>query len=228
MGKQWKQWQTLFWGALKSLQIVDCSHEIKRHLLLGRKIMTRLKSWDITLPTKVLQFKALVFPVVMHECESWTVKKAERWKIYAFELWCWRRLLRVPWIVKRSNQSFLKEISPGYSLEGLMLKLNSNTLSTWWEELTHWKRPWWWERWKAEEKGTAEDQMVGWHHQLNEHESEYTLGVVDGQGDLACFHGVTKSQRQLSYWNEYADNLSSSTAVWCPFLVPSTLQNCGI
>ena len=123
MGTQWKQWQTLFWGALKSLQIVDCSHEIKRHLLLGRKIMTRLKSWDITLPTKVLQFKALVFPVVMHECESWTVKKAERWKIYAFELWCWRRLLRVPWIARRSNQSILKEINPQYSLEGPMLKL---------------------------------------------------------------------------------------------------------
>ena len=105
----------------------DCSHEIKRHLLLGRKVMTNLdsifKSRDITLPTKVLLVKDMVFPVVMYGCESWTVKKAECRKIDAFELWCWRRLLRVPWTARRSNQSILKEISPEYSLEGLMLKL---------------------------------------------------------------------------------------------------------
>ena len=105
----------------------DCSHEIKRHLLLGRKVMTNLdsilKSRDITLPTKIHLVKAMVFPVVMYGCESWTVKKAERRGIHAFELWCWRRLLRVPWIARRSNQSILKEISPGISLEGMMLKL---------------------------------------------------------------------------------------------------------
>ena len=105
----------------------DCSHEIKRRLLLGRKVMTNLdsilKSRDITLPTKVRLVKALVFPVVMYGCESWTVKKAECWRIDAFELWCWRRLLRVPWTARRSNQSILKETSPGCSLEGLMLKL---------------------------------------------------------------------------------------------------------
>ena len=105
----------------------DCSHEIKRHLLLGRKVMTNLdgifKSRDITLPTKVHLVKAMVFPVVTYRCESWTVKKAECRSIDAFELWCWRRLLRVPWTARRSNQSILKEISPGYSLEGLMLKL---------------------------------------------------------------------------------------------------------
>ena len=105
----------------------DCSHEIKRRLLLGRKVMTNLdsifKSRDITLPTKVRLVKAMVFPVVMYGCESWTVKKAERRRIDAFELWCWRRLLRVPWTARRSNQSILKEISPGCSLEGLMLKL---------------------------------------------------------------------------------------------------------
>ena len=105
----------------------DCSHEIKRRLLLGRKVMTNLdsilKSRDITLPTKVRLVKAMVFPVNMYGCESWTVKKAERQKINAFELWCWRRLLRVPWTARRSNQSILKEISPGCSLEGLMLKL---------------------------------------------------------------------------------------------------------
>ena len=105
----------------------DCSHEIKRHLLLGRKVMTNLdsifKSRDITMPTKVRLVKAMVFPLVMYGCESWTVKKAERRRIDAFELWCWRRLLRVPWTARRSNQSFLKEISPGISLEGMMLKL---------------------------------------------------------------------------------------------------------
>ena len=105
----------------------DCSHEIKRRLLLGRKAMAHLdsilKSRDITLPTKVHLVKAMVFPVVMYECESWTIKKAEHRRIDAFELWCWRRLLRVPWTARRSNQSILKEISPDYSLEGLMLKL---------------------------------------------------------------------------------------------------------
>ena len=105
----------------------DCSHEIKRRLLLGRKVMTNLesilKSRDITLPTKVHLVKAMVFPVVMYGCESWTIKKAERRRIDAFELWCWRRLMRVPWTTRRSNQSILKEISPEYSMEGLMLKL---------------------------------------------------------------------------------------------------------
>ena len=105
----------------------DCSHEIKRRLLLGRKVMTNLdsifKSRDITLPTKVRLVKAMVFPVVMYGCESWTVKKAERRRIDAFELWCWRRLLRVSWTARRSNQSILNKISPEYSLEGLMLKL---------------------------------------------------------------------------------------------------------
>ena len=105
----------------------DCSHEIKRYLLLGRKVMTNLdsifKSRDITLPTKVQLVKAMVFPVVVYECESWTVKKAECRRIDAFELWCWRRLLRVPWTAGTSNQSILKQISPGYSLEGMMLKL---------------------------------------------------------------------------------------------------------
>ena len=106
----------------------DCSHEIKRYLLLGRKAMTNLdsilKSRDITLPTKVRLGKAMVFPLVMYGCESWTIKKAEHRRIDVFELWCWRRLLRVPWTARRSNQSVLKEISPEYSLEGLMLKLN--------------------------------------------------------------------------------------------------------
>ena len=126
MGKQWKQCQTIFLGS-KITANGDCSHEIKKCLLLGRKVMTNLdsifKSRDITLPTTVRLVKAMVFPVVMYGCESWTVKKAECRRIDAFELWCWRRLSRVPWIARRSNQSILKEISPEYSLEGLMLKL---------------------------------------------------------------------------------------------------------
>ena len=126
MGKQWKQWLTIFWGS-KITADVDCSHEIKRRLLLGRTVMTNLdstlKSRDITWSTKVCLVKAIVFPVVMYGCESWIIKKAECWRIDAFELWCWRRLLRVPWAARRSNQSILKEISPGCSLKGLMLKL---------------------------------------------------------------------------------------------------------
>ena len=116
----------IFLGS-KSTADGDCSHEIKRHLLFGRKVMTNLDSIfkiiDITLPTKVHLVKAMVFPVVMYGCESWTVKKAECQRIDAFEVWCWRRLLRVPWTARRSNQSILKEISPEYSLEGLMLKV---------------------------------------------------------------------------------------------------------
>jgi len=127
MGRQCKQCQTLFFWGSKITADGDCSHEIKRRLFLGRKVMTNLdsmlKSRDITLPTKVHLVKAIVFPVVMYWYESWTVKKAEHWRIDAFELWYWRRLLRVPWTARRSNQSILKEISPGISLEGLMLKL---------------------------------------------------------------------------------------------------------
>ena len=144
MGKQLKQCQTLFWGGSKITADGDCSHEIKRCLLLGRTIMTNLdsifKSRDITLPAKVHLVNAMVFPVVMYGCESWTVKKAERWRIDAFELWCWRRLLRVPWTARRSNQSIRKEIRPGCSLEGLMLKLKLQYLPTWCEELTRWER----------------------------------------------------------------------------------------
>ena len=127
MGKQWKQYQTLVFLGSKITADGDCSQEIKRRLLLGRQVMTNLdsmlKSRDITLPTKVRLVKAMVFPVVMYGCESWTVQIAERQRIDAFELWCWRRLLRVPWTARKSNQSYLKEISPGCSLEGLMLSL---------------------------------------------------------------------------------------------------------
>ena len=126
MGKQWKLSDFNFGGS-KITADGDCSHEIKRRLLLGRKVMTKLdsilESKDIALSTKVCLVKVMVFPVVMYGCESWTVKKAEHQRIDAFEVWCWRRLLRVPWTARRSNQSILKEVSPEYSLEGLMLKM---------------------------------------------------------------------------------------------------------
>ena len=127
MEKQWKQCQASFFGGSKITADGDCSHEIKRCLLLGRKVMTNLdsvlKSRDITLPTKVHLVKAMVFPVVMYGCKSWTIKKAECRRIDAFQLWCWRRPLRVLWTARRSNHSVLKKISPEWSLEGLMWKL---------------------------------------------------------------------------------------------------------
>ena len=141
----------------------DCSHEIKRCLLLGRKVIINLdsvlKNRDITLPTQSCLDKAIGFLVVMYGCESWTIKKAECQRIGAFELWCWRRLLRVPWTAKRSNQSILKEISPEYSLEGLMLKLKLQYFHHLIEKLTHWKIPWCWERLTA--GGEGDDR--GWN-----------------------------------------------------------------
>ena len=134
---------------------------------------------------KVCLVKAIVFPVVMYGGESWTRKKPEHRIIDAFELF-WRRLLRVPWTARRSNQSFLKEISPGYHCKDWCWSWNSNTLATWCEELTHLKRPWCWERLRAGGEGTTEDEMVGWHHRLNGHGFGLTPGVGDRQGGLAC------------------------------------------
>ena len=141
----------------------DCSHEIKRCLLIGRKAMTNLdsilKSRDVTLPTKVHLVKAMVFPVVMCGCGSWTIKKTEHWRTDAFELWCWRKLLRVPWTTRRSNQSILKEINAEYHWKDWCWSWNSSTLATWCKELTHLKRPWCWERLKA--GGERDDR--GWN-----------------------------------------------------------------
>ena len=135
----------------------DCNREIKRRLLLGRKVMTNLdsilKSRDITLPTTVRLVKAIVFPEVMYGCESWTIKEAEHQRIDAFELWCWRRLLRLPWTARRSNQSILKEISPGCSLEGLMWKLKLQYSGNLMRRADYLKRPWCWERLKAGGEG---------------------------------------------------------------------------
>ena len=168
MGKQWKQCQTLFFGGSKITADGDCSHEIKRCLLLGRKVMTNLdsifKSRDITLPTKVRLIKAMVFPVVMYGCESWTVKKAERRRIDAFELWCWRRLSRVPWTARRSNQSILKEISPGISLEGMMLRLKLQYFGQIMRRVDSLKKTLMLGGIGGRrKKGTTEDEMAGWH-----------------------------------------------------------------
>ena len=177
-----------FWGS-KITADGDCSHEMKRRLLLGRKVMTNpdsiFKSRDITLPTKVCLVKAMVFPVFMYGCESWTAKKAERWRIDAFELWCWRRLLKVPWTARRSNQSIPKEISPGCSLEGMMLKL----------KLQYFGHLMW--RVDSLEKslmlggiaagGKGDDRgWDGWMASPTWRGFRWTLGVGDGQGGLAC------------------------------------------
>ena len=188
----------------------DCSHEIKRRLLLGRKFMTNLdstlKSRDITLPTKVRLIKAMVFPVVVYGCESWSIKKAECRRTDAFELWCWKSLLRVPWSARRSNQSILKEISPECSLEGLMLKLNSNTLATWCEELTYWKWPWCWERLEAGEEGDNR----GWDGWMASPTQWTWVWVNSGNWWWTGRPGVLESmgsqiQTWLSAWTELRD-----------------------
>ena len=153
----------------------DCSHEIKRRLLLGRKVMTNLdsifKSRDILL-TKVRLVKAMVFPVVMYGCESWTVKKAERRRIDAFKVWCWRRLLGVPWTARKSNQSILKEISPGCPLEGMMLRLKLQYFGHLMRRADSLEKTDAARDWGQEEKGMTEDEMAGWHHRLDGRESE--------------------------------------------------------
>ena len=217
-----KQCQTLFFGAPKSLH-GDCSHEIKRHLLLGRKVMTNLdsilKSRDITLPTKVRLVKAMVFPVVMYGCESWTMKKAERRRIDAFDLWCWRRLLRVPWTARRSNQSILKEISPGCSLEGLMLKL----------KLQYFGHLMW--RVDSLEKTLMLGgiggrrrrgrQRMRWldgiTNSMDMSLSELWVLVMDREAWHAVTHGVTKSRTWLSDWTE----LNQTT--WSPVLTSTSI-----
>ena len=144
------------------------------------------ESRDITLPTKVRLVKAMVFPVVMYGYESRTVKKAEHQRTDAFEWWCWRRLLRVPWTARRSNQSILKEISPWCSLEGMMLKLKLQYFGHLMQRVDSLEKTDAGRDWGQEEKGTTEEEMAGWHHRLNGREFEWTPGVGDGQGGLAC------------------------------------------
>ena len=156
MVNRWENSERLYFLGLQNHCTWWLQHEFKRCLFLGRKTLTNLdgilKSRVITFPTKVRIVKAMVFPVVMYGCENQTTKKTEYWRIDAFKLWWWRRLLRVPWTARRSNQSILKEINADYSLEGLMGSWSSNTLGTWCKELTHLKRPWCWERLRAGEE----------------------------------------------------------------------------
>ena len=207
MANRWGNKDFIFLGS-KITTDGDCSHEIKRCLLLGRKVMTSLdsilQSSHITLPTKLHIVKAMVFPIIhSYGCESWTIKKAECWRTDAFELWCWRRLLRVPWTARRSNQSILKEISPEYSLEGLMLRLKIQSFGHLMQRTDLLEGPDAGKDWREEEKGMTENEMVGWHHQLDGHEFEQTPGVGDGQGSLICCSPwVAKSQTRLSDWTE--------------------------
>ena len=166
-----------------------------------------LESREITLPTKLHLFRAMVFSVVMYGCGIWTIRKAERWRTDAFELWCWRRLLRVPWTVRRSNQSILKEISPEYSMGRTDAKAETPIL--WLPDVKNWvigKDPDAGKDWRWEEKGTAEDEMVGWHHRLNGHEFEQAPGVGNRQGGLACCNPCGhKGWTWLSNWTELKD-----------------------
>ena len=189
----------------------DCSHEIKRHLLLGRKTMTNLdsilKSRDVTMLTKILLVKAMVFPVVTYGCESWTIKKNEHWRIDACELWCWRRLLRVPWTARRSNQSILKAWV-------LRTDAEAETSILWPPDLKSWliaKDPDAGKDWRWEEKGMTEDEMVEWHHWLDGREFEQTPGVGDGQEAWSAAVPGLAVTKITKYW---LYSLRCATRAW--------------
>ena len=200
----------------------DCSHEIKRHLLLRRKVMTNLdtilKSRDITLLTKVHLVEGMVFPVVMYGCEYWTIKKAEPRRIDAFELWCWRRLLRVPWTARRSNQSILKEINQSWVFTG-KTDVEVEAPILWPPDAQSWligKDPDAGKDWGREEKGMTEDEMVGWHHRLDRHGFAWIPGVGDGQGGLVCCGSWGCKESDTTEWLNWTEVIR----------IPVSLLNC--
>ena len=163
-----------------------------------------LKSRDFTLSTKVHLVKAMVFPLVIYGCESWAVKKTDHWRFDAFELWCWRRLLRVPWTARRPNWSILK-ISPGISLEGMMLKLKLQYFGHLMWRVDSLEKTDAGRDWRQEKKGTTEDEMAGWHHWLDGRESEWTPGVGAGQGGLACCNSWGRKESDVTEWLSWTD-----------------------
>ena len=195
MGKQWKQWQTLFSWAPKSLQMVTAA------CTLGKKAMANLDSIKKQRHycQQVPSGQSYDFPSSHVWMWVWTIKKAEHQRIDAFELWCWRRLLRVPWTARRSNHSILKKISPEYSLEGLLLKLKLQSFDHQCKKLTPWKRLWCWERLKAG-GGGYNSGLDGWHHQLDEHEFEQAPGIGDGQGSLVCWSPWGHKESDTTEW----------------------------